>query len=41
MNREGAKGAKRDFFVGFVMILEERSKIRTHQALTGRNRIDD
>ncbi len=36
MNREAARDAKRDFFVGFVLILEERFRIKTHQALTGR-----
>jgi len=34
VNREGAKGV---FFVGFVVILEEGFRIRTHQALTGGN----
>jgi hypothetical protein len=37
LNREGAKG----FFVGFVLILKERLRMKTHQALTGGNRIDD
>ena len=38
MNREAARDAKRDFFVGFVLILEERFRIITHQALTGEGR---
>jgi len=34
VNRKGAKDAK-GFFVGFVLILEERFRIRTDQALSG------
>lgn len=39
LNRD-AKDAK-GFFVGFVLILKERLRIKTHQALTGGNRIYD
>ena len=34
------EGREEGFFVGFVVILEERFRIRTHQALSGGNRID-
>jgi len=40
VNHDGAKDAKR-VLCCFVQILEERFRIRAHQALTGGNRIDD